>query len=532
MLDVPLRVDVQPLRQVKFKSCHSVVGRLQAVHDLTLFAVGQLDVVLQVLRPRQEAVEQVDDVPIRVGADHVLGVHPSCCLESKTFARLVLDAKPRLHPSPCKRTVVLQAKARLNDPRATLHRVVHVASELCGVFLLLDRHLQRIERLKVGLHAHHFQAVLHVVLSQDVFEVEAKVEALHLAVPRGRTDFIKVDAVVAQCEMSVQQNGASGRHNGEGSPSAHVSPAVVGKVHPSAVVQHTGVVHKVESKDAELRTIAPAKSDFAVGIGEAKRQPAIVDVRVEQLRRLLEVAVLHAQQVADAARAVFGHGPEWTVNQQFGTKGARPHTAFGFAHVSVARADVHHAADAPTIFGGKGPRVDVRVGQRVGVKHTEKSDAVKGVVNQHAVEQHLVLDGRTTTDVQLPPLVTRGHKTRQHLQGLHQIRGTTKAWNALDVCRTNGLYGGADLGRLFFTVCTNFSPLQGHYFGFKQDVAGQHLAISYLNRLTNCFIFETGDHQGVLTCGNSAQTEVPFHVTGHPIRGAFQRDRGKHHSFS
>ena len=204
VLDVPLRVDVQPLRQVKFKSCHSVVGRLQAVHDLTLFAVGQLDVVLQVLRPRQEAVEQVDDVPIRVGADHVLGVHPSCCLESKTFARLVLDAKPRLHPPPCKRTVVLQAKARLNDPRATLHRVVHVASELCGVFLLLDRHLQRIERLKVGLHAHHFQAVLHVVLSKDVFEVEAKVEALHLAVPRGRTDFVKVDAVVAQCEMAVQ----------------------------------------------------------------------------------------------------------------------------------------------------------------------------------------------------------------------------------------------------------------------------------------------------------------------------------------
>ena len=103
--------------------------------------------------------------------------------------------------------------------------------------------------------------------------------------------------------------------------------------------------------------------------------------------------MLHAQQVADAARAVLGHGPEWAVNQQFGTKGARPHTAFGFAHVSVARADVHHAADAPTVFGRKGPRVDICVGQCIGVKHTEKSDAVKGVVNQHAVEQHLVLDG-------------------------------------------------------------------------------------------------------------------------------------------
>ena len=64
MLDVAFCIDIEALRQIEFKAGHKVVGGLKAVHHFPLLSIGQLEVILKVLGARQEAIEQVDNVPV------------------------------------------------------------------------------------------------------------------------------------------------------------------------------------------------------------------------------------------------------------------------------------------------------------------------------------------------------------------------------------------------------------------------------------------------------------------------------------
>ena len=185
--------------------------------------------------------------------------------------------------------------------------------------------------------------------------------------------------------MSIEKCGAAWRHHREGAPTSDIPPSIVGKSHPGAVVQHAGVVVEVESKETQLGPVTTAKRQFAVGIGEPKRQTAIVDVWVKKLRALLEVAVLDAQEITDPAGAVLGHGTERTVDQQLRAKGTGPHFSFCLAHVPIARPDVHDRTDAASVFGRECACVNIRIGQGVGIKDAEQANAVKCVVDEHAV---------------------------------------------------------------------------------------------------------------------------------------------------
>ena len=532
VLEVAFGVEVEALGEVKLEARHHVVRRLQAVDDVALVPVGQTDVVLQILGASQETVEEVDDVAVGVGRDDVLGVHPRGRFQAQALARLVLQPDARLRAEFGQGAVVLHPHAGLHDPIAPVHGVVEVPAEFRVVLALLHRDLQRVVGLEIRPQAHHLQAVLHLVLAHDVLEVQPEVEARHLAVARRRADFVEVDAVVAHGEVPVEQGGAPWRHHGEGAAAADVVPTVVGEVHAGAVVQHARVVVEVEPKEAQLGAVAPSEGQFPVGVREPKWQASVVDVGVEQLGGLFEVAVLDAQQVADAACAVLRHALQRAVDEQLGTEGARPHLAFCLAHVAVACADVHHRADASSVLGREGARVDVGVGQGVRVEDAEQPDAVEGVVDQHAVEQDLVLDGGPTSDVELTTLVTCGDESRQHLEGLDEVRRATKTGDALDVRRADGFDRRADLGGLFFAVGAHFCAFKRHNLGGKQEVFGDHLVVAHLHRLAQCFVLQARDNQGVGACRHTAQAVVPVHVGAHPEGGALKRHRRKHHGLS
>ena len=490
VLEVALGVEVEALGEVKLEARHHVVRRLQAVDNVALVPVGQADVVLQVLGAGQEAVEEVDDVAVGVGRDDILGIHPRGGFQAQALARLVLQPDAWLRTKLGQGTVVLHPHAGLHDPIAPVHGVVEVPSELRVVLALLHGHLQRVVGLEIRPQADHLQAVLHIVLAHDVLEVQSEVEARHLAVPRRRSDFVEVDAVVAHGEVPVEQGGAPWRNHGERAAAADVVPAVVGEVHAGAVVQHARVVVEVEPKEAQLGAVTPSKRQFPVGVREPKWQASVVDVGVEQLGGLFEVAVLDAQQVADAACAVLGHALQRPVHEQLGAEGTRPHLAFCLAHVAVAGADVHHRADASAVFGRESTSVDVGVRQGVRVEDAEQPDAVEGVVDQHAVEQDLVLDGRPAADVELSPLVACGDKARQDLQGLDEVRRTTKAGDAFDVGRADGLDGRADLGGLFFTVRAHLGAFERHDLGGQQEVLGDHLVVAHLHGLPQRLVLQ------------------------------------------
>ena len=50
---------------------------------------------------------------------------------------------------------------------------------------------------------------------------------------------------------------------------------------------------------------------------------------------------------------------------------------------------------------------------------------MKGVINNHPVEQDHVLDRRTATNIQLPALVPSKNNTGQNLKVLRQVGGAT-----------------------------------------------------------------------------------------------------------
>ena len=482
VLHVSLDVQIQSLRQVKFKPTHKVVGRLQrmaTIHRLILIRVSQL--IRQFLRTGQKPIEQVDHITIRVGRDDVLRIHACRGLQSKPFACLVLDPKSWLGPHFGQRAVILHAQARLHNPIASLDGVIDVPAEFGGVFLLLHPNTKRVGGFEVRSHADDFNPVLDVVLTNDVLKIQPKIESLDFTEAIGRSRLVKVDEVIAQREMTVQQDRTSRRHDGEVSSSTNVAPPVIGKRHAGAVIQHAGKIVETEPKQAQLGTIPPPKRHLSIAIGEAEWQPAIVDVRIKQTTALLQVAVLQTQQVTDAPRVVFRHGAQGTIQKNFGSKRTGSHLTFHFPHVAILGSDVHDGTDAPAVFGRKRPRVHIGVRKGIGVEHAEQTNAMEGVVDQHAVQKDLVLDGRTTSDVELSPLVTRGHESRKNLQGLNQVRSATKARDALDVCWTNGLDRGPNLGGLFLPIGPDLSPIQGHDRWFQQEIAGQDFVVLNLD---------------------------------------------------
>ena len=140
--------------------------------------------------------------------------------------------------------------------------------------------------------------------------------------------------------------------------------------------------------------------------------------------------------------------------------GLAPTRPFRFHLIAVARLDVHHRRNAPTEFRAETTGVDVGICNHIRIEHTEQADAMEGIVNNHAVEQHFVLDGRSAADVQLTALVARADESRQDLQRLDQIRLSTKTRNLLQITRSDGLDRHVDLGGLLFPVGVNLGTSQ------------------------------------------------------------------------
>ena len=110
------------------------------------------------------------------------------------------------------------------------------------------------------------------------------------------------------------------------------------------------------------------------------------------------------------------------------------------ARASVPRRNVHDGTDPAAITAAESSGVDVGIGNDVRIEHTKQSNAVECIVDDHPVQEHLVLDRRTSSDVQLTSLVSCGHESRQGLKHLHEVGRPSQTGNPFDVCRLNGLH--------------------------------------------------------------------------------------------
>ena len=154
---------------------------LQTVRDLLDLPVRADELVLEVRGAREESVEQVDHVPVGIGGNEVLAVQATSGFQTQTLRRLVLDAEAGLRPELGERAVVLDAKRRIDDPRAALPLVVEVTGKLGGVLGLLHGHPEGIERPEIRPESYGLDSVARLVVSEDILEVEPEVEAVDLA---------------------------------------------------------------------------------------------------------------------------------------------------------------------------------------------------------------------------------------------------------------------------------------------------------------------------------------------------------------
>ena len=98
-------------------------------------------------------------------------------------------------------------------------------------------------------------------------------------------------------------------------------------------------------------------------------------------------------------------------------KGIAEHHHIGIVLVFAGEGDVRRQfllAAAETIETGQNA-VALRIENR------KKTNRMKRIVNDHSVEKDLVLDGRSSPDIKLPPLVSGKNDSRKYLQILGKI---------------------------------------------------------------------------------------------------------------
>ncbi len=62
---------------------------------------------------------------------------------------------------------------------------------------------------------------------------------------------------------------------------------------------------------------------------------------------------------------------------------------------------------------------------------------MEGIINNHSVEQNLVLYGRSAADIKLPALVASKNYTRQYLKVLGKVGLPTNGWYLFDLAWRN-----------------------------------------------------------------------------------------------
>ena len=154
---------------------------------------------------------------------------------------------------------------------------------------------------------------------------------------------------------------------------------------------------------------------------------------------------------------------------------------------------------------------------------------MEGVIDHHTVEQHLVLDGRTTTDVKLTALVAGEDDTRHHLQVLGEVGLTTYTRNLGDGLRCDSDDRSFGLGAGLNLIGSNRHRFQLLARLFHEILAADGLVSRQAKALRNGVVTHICDQQRILPVGDAVDIEIAVFV-GCAAKGcAFQVDIGEHH---
>ena len=262
---------------------------------------------------------------------------------------------------------------------------------------------------------------------------------------------------------------------------------------------------------------------------EIERQAILGSVRIQSLAGLFQIGILCRKDERNCGIFRILGFLERTLKHYLGTEAVGTNLSRNAFLVAIAGGDVHDGRNAAAVFGTETARVHIGVTDDVGIEHREQADGMERIVDHHAVQKHLVLDGRTTTDVELTALVASEDDTGHHLQVLGEVGLTAHARNLVDGlgrhCDDRGLSLGAGL---------NLVGGDGHRFQFlagllEEILTADALALRQCEGLADGVVTHAGDQQGVFAVRDSVDVEIAIFVGRATVSGAFQVDIGEHH---
>ena len=231
---------------------------------------------MKVSRAGKESGEEIDDVVVRTGVEEYLAVETARHLEAQVVGGIVFGGKARLKVETLQGGVIDHAHAWIGNEFAGIQVVGAIHGERGARLPLLDGVAVVVDKSVVGGVALDAQAILHLVLSEEIGDLHRHVESANL------TEFVVFAAVVQgdvvfRIGNAAVQNGRRTRDKHEVGAGTDVLPMVVGD---GLVAVHTVV--KAETEEVQLAAGAGVEGEFAVEVEEVEGQSS-VHVVVENL---------------------------------------------------------------------------------------------------------------------------------------------------------------------------------------------------------------------------------------------------------
>ena len=92
--------------------------------------------------------------------------------------------------------------------------------------------------------------------------------------------------------------------------------------------------------------------------------------------------------------------------------------AVNFTLVTIAGCNVHNRRNSSTELRAESTSINVGICNDIGIEYREESDRVECIVYNHTIEQHLILNGRSTAHEDLTALVACAYKPWKGCQRL------------------------------------------------------------------------------------------------------------------
>ena len=364
-----------------------------------------------------------------------------------------------------------------------------------------------------GLNAHVEQT-----FAQIVIEAEIEGETIHRTGAGSGLLVVETAVIVGIGQGALNGGGHVARHNHKVRSDAPVGPSIVG--HRLVF----DLVVKTETEEVEFGAVLRGQRDFAIKIQEPEGKALVAHIGVEEAGGLVQIGALARQNETERGFPVIFQFDQRTFQEHLALDVAEVDFAGDVLFIAIARFNVHHGRDTPAKLGPEATGIDIGAAHNVHIKHREDADGVERAIEDDAVEQEHILDGRAAAHINLAALVAGGDDARQHLQILGKVGLTADGGHLAHILGRDTDDGGACFLLAPLSLTHNLHRLQHRGRGLQGVTFGDRGIFAEFYRINDVGITHIGDLHGIGALRNLVDHKRTFGVGERTIRSTHQLD--------